>query len=148
MTLSEKRAMWEDGGEQEFVVVHNFDGYKTVYVVVKYPHMTIYRLHRYFLIGENWVPDTRLQAIADAWNEVPESEKAMQRSGWYTPKLAALLDALEGTDDVVSRYRFVHLQAIKDRPHTWVFHRRMSPTNGIECCLTEVQAELGGTDDE
>ncbi|KKL82201.1 hypothetical protein LCGC14_1987150 [marine sediment metagenome] len=50
------------------------------------------------------VPDTRLQAIADAWNEgdrVPlsyRSEKRYLRTEW--PALAVLLDALvEGTAD-------------------------------------------------
>ena len=53
--------------------------------------------------GGALIPDTTLQDIADAWNRgapkeyVGDIRKGDVRRRW--PQLAALLDALEGTDD-------------------------------------------------
>ena len=44
------------------------------------------------------IPDTRLQAIADAWRNYHTPIDEQDGRDWFD-ELAALLDALEGTDD-------------------------------------------------
>ena len=45
----------------------------------------------------DFVPDTTLQDIEDAWADVWESEKALLRNDWRQfAKVIALLDALKG----------------------------------------------------
>jgi len=58
MTLEEYRKDAEAGGKVLLVVVHNDGGYKVVYTIIKYEKgdtSDVYRLHRYFTVGGEWV---------------------------------------------------------------------------------------------